>query len=749
MGGKYKIVSLLFLTLGLNFPVWGKETPVDYVNPYMGNISHILQPTRPTVHRPNSMLRVYPKRGDHTESYVNGLPVIVVNHRENTAFDLSASRKPAGELQQVVRTDFDNEEITPYSYKTSLENHGVLAEFSPSHRSAMYSFQFPGKEDGHVLLSARGGEIKIKGDTIEGRQTTWGNVNVYICMVADVKPLKSGIRTEKETRYDIDSATGNDACAIFTFKGDSKVNMKYGISFISAEQARANLEKEIPHFDIGRLYKEGKDEWNEALGKIKVKGGDENDRKVFYTSLYRCFERPVCISEDGRYFSASDHKVHDDGGRPFYTDDWLWDTYRAAHPLRILIYPDREEDMIQSLVLTADQSRDHWFPTFPSITGDSRRMNCNHGVAIVADAVSKGLNNFDIAKAYEQCRGGIEDKTLAPWSSAPAGWLNEFFDTNGYIPALAPGENEDQPDVNGWEKRQPVPVTLGTSYDYWCLSKLAEGLGKKEETDKYLLKSLNYRNLFNPATSFFHPKDKDGNFIPDFDYRWAGGPGAREYYAENNGWVYRWDVQHNVADLVSLMGGKEKFAANLDKTFDEWLGTSKYDFYSKLPDHTGNVGQFSMANEPSLHIPYLYNYAGQPWKTQKRVRDLIHQWFRNDLMGMPGDEDGGGMSAFVVLSMAGFYPVTPGKPVYNIGSPFFEEIEITQGNGKKFKIKAKGCDQHNKYITSAKLNGQPLNQAWFRHADISEGALLELEMADTPNKNWATSPTSVPPSGVK
>lgn len=749
MIGFFKKVLLAFFSLATVQVAGGKETLVDYVNPYMGNISHILQPTRPTVHRPNSMLRVYPKRGDHTEGYVNGLPVIVVNHRENTAFDLSATRKPEGELRQVIRADFDNEVITPYSYSAALENHGVFSEFSPSHRSAMYSFYFPGDENAHILLSARGGEVQIKGDTIEGWQTTWGNVRVYVCMVVDKTPEKTGVQTEKGTLYGETEASGNDACALLTYKGGTRVNVKYGISFISSEQAKANLEKEIPHFDIAKLYREGKTEWNEALGKIKVKGGNENDKAVFYTSLYRCLERPVNISEDGRYFSAADHKVHEDGGRPFYTDDWLWDTYRATHPLRILLNPSQEEDMINSLVATTDQSRDKWFPTFPSITGDSRRMNCNHGVAVVADAIAKGLNNFNIESAYEQCRGGIEDKTLAPWSAARGGWLNEFFDTYGYIPALAPGEKETQPDVNGWEKRQPVPVTLGTSYDYWCLSKLAEAVGKNEESKKYIKKSLNYRNLFNPETSFFHPKDKDGNFIPDFDYRFAGGPGAREYYAENNGWVYRWDVQHNIADLVDLMGGTEKFSNNLDKTFDEWLGTSKYDFYSKLPDHTGNVGQFSMANEPSLHIPYLYNYAGKPWKTQKRIRDLIHQWFRNDLMGMPGDEDGGGMSAFVVLSMAGFYPVTPGLPVYNIGSPFFEEIEINQGNGKTFKIKAKGCDEQKKYISAARLNGAPLNQAWFKHKDMADGGILELEMSEIPNKNWGNSLETLPPSGVE
>jgi predicted alpha-1,2-mannosidase len=200
---------------------------------------------------------------------------------------------------------------------------------------------------------------------------------------------------------------------------------------------------------------------------------------------------------------------------------------------------------------------------------------------------------------------------------------------------------------------------------------MAGALNRPADHDLFLKRSYNYRNLFNAETAFFHPKDTAGNFIKPFDYRFSGGLGAREYYDENNGWTYRWDVQHNVSDLVRLMGGTERFAANLDATFREPLGKSKFNFYASLPDQTGNVGQFTMANEPSLHIPYLYNYAGQPWKTQKRIRQLLKCWFRDDLMGVPGDEDGGGMSAFVVFSSMGFYPVTPGSQSYNIGSPLF------------------------------------------------------------------------------
>ena len=523
--------------------------------------------------------------------------------------------------------------------------------------------------------------------------------------------------------------------------------MRYGVSFIDEEQAKKNLYREIAGYDVDVAAKKARNEWNVALGKISVEGGSESDKAVFYTSLYRCFERPICLSEDGRYYSAFDGQVHDDGGKSFYTDDWIWDTYRATHPLRILIDAQLETDIINSYLLMAEQMGTNWMPTFPEVTGDTRRMNSNHAVATVIDAYRKGLHGFDLDKAYVACRKGIEEKTLIPWSDKPAGWLDDFYKEHGYIPALRPGEKETVPNVSIWEKRQPIAVTLGTAYDQWCLSQIAKELGNNDEAEHYLRCAYNYRNVFNPETRFFHPKDKDGNFLPKVDYRYDGGLGARDYYDENNGFIYRWDVQHNVADLINMIGGNEVFTAALDSMFNTPLGMSKWQFYSFLPDHTGNVGMYSMANEPSLHIPYLYNYAGKPWMTQKRIRTLLNQWFRNDLMGVPGDEDGGGMSAFVVFSQLGFYPVTPGMPSYNIGSPVFKEVKMDLGDGKIFEIRANNASAENKYIQSAKLNGVELNQAWFDHAAIANGGLLELEMGPKANKNWgiATPPPSAEP----
>lgn len=724
-------------------------SPIEYVNPYIGNISHLLVPTYPTIHLPNSMMRVYPERADFTGDRLGGLPLIVTGHRRSSSFNLSPFQGNEKELQPIIPLSYDQENLKPYRYQVYLDEQHVSVDFAPAKQSAVYNLSFEkGDAPAFIVFNSRNGELKWDGKSISGYQhveAEESDTKVYLYAEVDKAPEKVGALSEGTIQTGKSEVDGINAAIALQFPSQvGNVGIRYGVSFIDEEQARKNLVREIKGFDVDAIAKVARDAWNEALGKIEIKGGTDDDKQVFYTSLYRCFERPVCISEDGRYYSAYDGKVHDDEGSPFYVDDWIWDTYRGAHPLRSLLAADKEGYILNSYLLMAEQMGTNWMPTFPEVTGDSRRMNSNHGVAAIIDAYRKGVTHFDLAKAYDACRKAIEKKTLIPWSGKPAGWLDDFYKEHGYIPALRPGEKETVANVSIWEKRQPVAVTLGTAYDQWCLSQIAQELGKEEEANHYLKCSYNYRNLFNPETHFFHPKDKEGKFIYPLDYRYDGGLGARDYYDENNGYVYRWDVQHNIGDLVKLVGGNEAFSAALDSMFNTPMGMSKWQFYSFLPDHTGNVGMFSMANEPSMHVPYLYNYAGKPWLTQKRVRQLLNQWFRNDLMGVPGDEDGGGLASFVVFSQLGFYPVTPGMPCYNIGSPVFSHIKIKLSNGSVFEIKANNASTENKYIQSAKLNGKELNQPWFNHDDMANGGLLELEMGPKANKNWGTA--TPPPS---
>jgi predicted alpha-1,2-mannosidase len=731
------MASMLLMTSCSRERVTVRE-PVDYVNPYIGNISHMLVPTYPTVYLPNSMMRVFPVRSDFTGNRLKGLPLIVTRHRSVSTLNfmpcLHSGNVPFA--PPVMSLGYDREKVTPYRYGVYLDESDISVDYAPSHRSAVYSLTFPssGESAPCLIFGGRRSELKADGRAISGFQPVGRETNVYFYAETDVAPAET-------------FATTGDTLVLIYPTDMTGLGMRYGISFISVEQAKRNLEREIDGYDVDAVAATGRRIWNEALGKISVEGGTENDKTVFYTSLYRVCERPVMLSEDGRYHSGFDYRVHDDEGRPFYTDDWIWDTYRATHPLRLLIDRRTESDIIHSYILMAGQSATKWMPTFPGVSGDSRGMNSNHGVAMVADAYAKGLRDFDLEKAYDACKGAIEKRSLIPWSDIPAGELDDFYKKNGYFPALAPGEKETVRGVHSWEKRQPIAVTLGTSYDHWCLSLLAQALGRTDEAARFLRCSYNFRNVFNPETGFFHPKDKDGNFIPDFDYRTSGGPGARDYYDENNGYVYRWDVQHNIGELIALLGGNEAFTAALEDMYDTPYGMSRWEFYNILPDHTGNVGMFSMANEPSLHIPYLYNYAGQPWRTQKRIRNLLEQWFRNDPMGVPGDEDGGGMTAFVVFSQMGFYPVTPGSPTYNIGSPVFSRVRMDLGDGAVFEIEATEASPDNKYIQSATLNGTPWNKPWFSHDDIKDGGKLTLIMGAKPNTAWGVD--SPPPSAGK
>ncbi|MDR1784101.1 MAG: GH92 family glycosyl hydrolase [Dysgonamonadaceae bacterium] len=744
---KHCITGFLGIILCFSQASGQQKTPVDYVNPYMGNISHLLVPTYPTVHLPNSMLRVYPERSDFTSDLLNGLPVVVTSHRGSSAFSLS----PVGggrNLAAVVRYSYDNEKITPYQYSVFLDEEGISVDYAPSHQAGVYNFIFPEVKANKLIINARGGKLTADGWSVSGFQTiNRSSTKIYLYLESEIDPVSVEEKTfpVENRNSNFQFRENNNSTIVMTFDA-KQVNIRYGISFISSEQAKKNLKREINTFSVKTVASKGKEIWDKTLGKITVTGGSESERTVFYTSLYRIFERMICISEDGNYYSATDSNVHSDEGHPFYTDDWIWDTYRAAHPLRVLIEPEMETNMIRSYIRMVQQSNDGWMPTFPEVTGDSHRMNGNHAVSVILGAYIKGLRNFDLDAAYKACKASLTEKSLLPWKKVPNTELDVFYHEKGFYPALKEGETEYITEVNRGEKRQSVAVTLGTCYDFWCLAQIARELGKDADYRYFLKRSFDYHNLYNAETAFFHPKDKDGNFITPFDYKFSGGQGARDYYDENNGWTYRWDVPHNPADLIALMGGPDKFTDNLNQTFREPLGKGKNAFYAQLPDQTANVGQFSMANEPSLHIPYLYNYAGQPWMTQKRVRMLLKQWFRNDLMGVPGDEDGGGMSAFVVFSSLGFYPVNPGSPVYNIGSPVFKNSKILLGNGKVFEIEAVNCSDENKYIQSATLNGKLWNKSWFTHNDIANGGKLILVMGDKANRNWGVGAGNEPPS---
>ena len=730
--------------MGINaLNIASAKEPVDYVNPYMGNISHVLKPTYPTVQLPNSMLRVLPRRADFADMRIEGLPLMSYSHRNVGKIGVevfSSDEEFENKISYPRKYFYDREKITPYEFSVFLEEENVAVRFAPSHKSAIYEFDFTESKDAdrHVRLFGGIPFIICPGSNKSGKD---GGMEVVLprdgCL---------GIMPRFDAEIKSSSATSSGDLIFVFDKSVKKLRMKYGVTFVGIPHAEKNLEKEIPDFDIDAVAEKGRKLWNEKLSKIKV-SGNEQDKELFYTSLWRTYERMIDVNEYGKFYNAfqpknnnpfeNDDSIIQKGDEPFYTDDWIWDTYLTSHPLRILIEPEMEAAMLNSYVKMAQASEERWLPTFPQIWGDSHAMNGNHVIISFLDAQAKGLKGVDYNAAYELALNTLEFETITPWVRGNANELDLFYKKYGFFPALREGEAESVSAVNKFERRQSVAVTQSASYDEWALSELAKLNSDEENVKKYSASSQNYKNLWNEKTQFFHPKDKEGKFIEPFDYRFSGGMGFRDYYDENNGHTYRWNIAFNIDELISLMGGKENFAKNLDDLFITPLGKSKIHFYAENgPDQSGNIGQFAMGNEPSFHIPYLYNYAGKPWKTQKTTRMAIDMWFKNNLLGIPGDEDGGAMSAFVVFSMLGIYPTTPGKPIYDITSPYFEEAIIDLGNNKTLKIIAKNTDKHNKYIQSATLNGQPISSPQILHKDIAGGGTIEFTMGESPNHSW-------------
>lgn len=363
-------------------------------------------------------------------------------------------------------------------------------------------------------------------------------------------------------------------------------------------------------------------------------------------------------------------------------------------------------------------------------------MNGYHTVSLFLDARRKGIAGFDLEKAYTGIHKTLTEATYLPWRQGHKKVsFDDFYFANGYYPALRPNEDETEPLVDAFEKRQAVAISLGMSFDAWCLAEIAKELGKTSDADKFAGIAQNYKKLWHSDMQLFMPKDVKGEWIM-IDPKLDGGKGFRDYYDENNGWTYAWWVQHDISGLINLLGGKQKAEDRLDQLFREPLGVPKQEYLFNAPDATGQVGQFVMGNEPSMHIPYLYNYFGAPWKAQSRVRFLLDVWFKDNIFGIPGDEDGGGMSAFVVFSSLGFYPVIPGQPIYSIVSPVFEKSTVRLQNNKAFTVIAKGASASNKYIQKAFLNGKEINKPFFTHDELMSGGTLELILSNRPNKAW-------------
>ena len=723
-----------------------RKEPVDYVNPNIGGIGHLLTSVSPDVQRPHGMVQIAPIAGPGvTDVYLAGKIYGFSAANFNLMPTVGSPNLNPSEVASEI--DHDKETVTPYFSSYLLEESGVRASYTVASQAAYFHFEFPGGSPAQLLFSSAGKVqfTELTPSSFQARQEVSG-VRIYVYAEFS-KPLSW--HTSFEFARTVDGVPDSKEQANgLLFSGDSRrraIELRLGFSYIDSDQARRNLLEQIPDWNFQSTKEAARSDWNSALRRILIKGGTTDQKTVFYTALYRVFQYMKDITEDDRYFGPYDHAIHSAENHHFYIEDNLWDTYRSRHPLQTIIEPERQDDLLRSYVRMYEESG--WMPHFPYMSGDLAYMIGNHAASLFADSYFKGFRDFDMDKAYAGILKNALEATMLPDRRGGLSELERFYFEKGYFPALSPGEKEFVPEVNPIMRRQAVSVTLENSYDDWNIAELAKALGKPDDVQYFSKRAMNYRNVFNPETGYMAPRASDGSFLKDFNPKWSGGQAGRDYFTECNGLVYTFQVQHDVAGLIALMGGREKFLARLDALFnDGYDGQLKFVFLAQFPDSTGLMGQYPQGNEPAFHIPYLYDYAGQPWKTQKRVRDIMRVSFLAQPLGIPGDDDNGATSAWFVLSAMGFYPVSPGRPVYDIGSPIFDEVRINVGHGKWFTIRAQHVSALNKYIQSARLNGRPLNKPWFTHQDLSQGGLLEFQMGSEPDKTWASSPEAVGPS---
>lgn len=700
-----------------------------YVNPNIGTVGHLLQATYPNVQSPHGAAVVAPLYRPGMKDRYNSDKIF--GFTVGTAVVMPTVTEEDPNLDNTAATfDHDLEEAHPYSYSVWLESADIESRHTASKNYGRFEFTFPaGKparvafymldcgearyENGHLYMKPAGGPFGPLWTMFDLSAAT------KVTRLADIPT------TEDHPYYDDDPLS-----IVVADFADSSVAIPFCLSALGMESCDESYAADCADKDFETIAAESKAAWNEVLGKVRVTGGTEAEKRVFYTAIYRATSRMHNYSVGGKYFGF-DGKIHDDGGEAYLCDDGIWDTYRAMYPLQLLLEPETHKNALRSYLRMYEESG--WLPRFPHLYGNIPCMLGHHSVSILAEAIAKGVD-IDPVLSYEAAYKNATKRTMLPWVDGEAEDLTQCYYDNGFFPALEEDEPETCTRIHRSENRQAVAVTIEHSYDDWCVAELAKKLGKTEDEAYFRARSKNYKNVYDAEIGFVHPRKADGTFTKVYNPKYCGGNGGRKYFAENNAYIYNFAAHHDPYGMVEMMGGEEAFAAKLDNLFVEQYDGLKSEFFTQYPDATGLVGQFCMGNEPSFHIPYLYNFCGQAYKTQRKIHELIHLWFTDSPLGICGDEDGGAMSAFLVFSAMGFYPFNPASAEYELGSPIFDKVELTLPNGKTFAIVAEGASGKAKYIQSATMNGKALTAPRFTHADLMEGGELVLEMGERPNK---------------
>ena len=628
------------------------------------------------------------------------------------------------------RFSHEQESARPGYYQVLLQDDSINVELTATLRAGLHRYTYPKASDARLIVDMEPTihghqhpvtQIRVVNDsTIAGMKYTvgWAKRHYVYFYAVFSSPFDYKLYSGTEYQSDSTSVTVNTAKAVISFRNlpaDGRVLAKVGISSVDEEGARLNVEAEIPNWDFEGVMKQANTAWNEALGKIDIETSDNDSRTVFYTSLYHAFIQPSLASDvDGRYRTMG-HEIKQDASYTNYTVFSLWDTFRAAHPLYTIVTPEQNQAFIRSLLRKYDEGG--ILPKWELASNETGTMIGYHAVSVIADAMMKKQCDFDVKKALEACiRSSVYDTTgVTPMMDRQI--LNgklmpvsiKYKNELGYIPCDKVGGSVSQ--------------GLEFAYNDWLIAQMTKEHNRKDLYDKYMELSRNYRNYFDPETKLMRGRLSDGSWITPFDPASVQRPSN---YVEGNAWQWAWFVPQDVEGLMELVGGQKSFEAHLDTLFttsSELTGDP-----NAAADVTGMIGQYAHGNEPSHHIPYLYNYAGAPRKTQALVDHILRTLYHNDPNGLSGNEDVGQMSAWYALSAMGFYSFCPGRPVYEIGRPIFDKVTIHLSNGKDFVIQAKNNSVENKYIRSMKLNGEDLAEPRFSHFDLMKGGELIFEM---------------------
>lgn len=628
------------------------------------------------------------------------------------------------------RFSHEQESARPGYYQVLLQDDSINVELTATLRAGLHRYTYPKASDARLIVDMEPTihghqhpvtQIRVVNDsTIAGMKYTvgWAKHHYVYFYAVFSSPFDYKLYSGTEYQSDSTSVTVNTAKAVMSFRNlpaDGRVLAKVGISSVDEEGARLNVEAEIPNWDFEGVMKQANTVWNEALGKIDIETSDNDSRTVFYTSLYHAFIQPSLASDvDGRYRTMG-HEIKQDASYTNYTVFSLWDTFRAAHPLYTIVTPEQNQAFIRSLLRKYDEGG--ILPKWELASNETGTMIGYHAVSVIADAMMKKQCDFDVKKALEACiRSSVYDTTgVTPMMDRQI--LNgklmpvsiKYKNELGYIPCDKVGGSVSQ--------------GLEFAYNDWLIAQMMKEHNRKDLYDKYMELSRNYRNYFDPETKLMRGRLSDGSWITPFDPASVQRPSN---YVEGNAWQWAWFVPQDVEGLMELVGGQKYFEAHLDTLFttsSELTGDP-----NAAADVTGMIGQYAHGNEPSHHIPYLYNYAGAPRKTQALVDHILRTLYHNDPNGLSGNEDVGQMSAWYALSAMGFYSFCPGRPIYEIGRPIFDKVTIHLSNGKDFVIQAKNNSVENKYIRSMKLNGEDLAEPRFSHFDLMKGGELIFEM---------------------